>query len=61
MAAYEAMEQYLLKIGRRKLILPLYRDLAATPAGLKVALGIYKKARAGYHPLAQSAIDEVLK
>jgi leukotriene-A4 hydrolase len=60
-AAYAAMEQYLLKIGRRKLILPLYRDLAATPAGLKVALGIYKKARAGYHPLAQSAIDDVLK
>ncbi len=60
-AAYGAMEQYLLKIGRRKLILPLYRDLAATPAGLKVALGIYKKARAGYHPLAQSAIDDVLK
>ena len=60
-AAYGAMEQYLLKIGRRKLILPLYRDLAATPAGLKVALGIYKKARAGYHPLAKSAIDDVLK
>jgi leukotriene-A4 hydrolase len=60
-AAYGAMEQYLLKIGRRKLILPLYRDLAATPAGLTVAREIYKKARPGYHPLAQSAIDDVLK
>jgi len=60
-AAYGAMEQYLLKIGRRKLILPLYRDLASTPAGLAVAKRIYEKARAGYHPLAQSAIDEVLK
>ena len=60
-AAYGAMEQYLLKIGRRKLILPLYRDLAATPAGLKLAKGIYEKARAGYHPLAQTAIEQVLK
>lgn len=60
-AAYDAMESYLLRIGRRKLILPLYRDLAATPEGLKVAKKIYAKARSGYHPLAQSAIDEVLK
>ena len=60
-AAYGAMEQYMLHIGRRKLILPLYRDLAATPAGLTVAKRIYEKARAGYHPLAQSAIDDVLK
>jgi aminopeptidase N len=60
-AAYRAMEQYLTRIGRRKLILPLYRDLAATPAGLTVARDIYQKARAGYHPLAQSAIDDVVK
>jgi aminopeptidase N len=31
--AYAAMEAYMIRIGRRKLILPLYRDLAATPAG----------------------------
>ncbi len=60
-AAYGAMESYLLRIGRRKLVLPLYRDLAATPAGLELARKIYAKARPGYHPLAQSAIDEVLK
>ncbi len=59
--AYGAMESYLLRIGRRKLILPLYRDLAATPAGLDLAKKIYARARPGYHPLAQSAIDEVLK
>ena len=60
-AAYPAMEEYLLRIGRRKLILPLYRDLAATPDGLAMAKKIYARARAGYHPLAQSAIDDVLK
>jgi leukotriene-A4 hydrolase len=59
--AYGAMENYLLRIGRRKLIVPLYRDLAATPAGLELARKIYAKARPGYHPLAQTAIDDVLK
>jgi aminopeptidase N len=58
--AYGPMEDYLLRIGRRKLILPLYRDLTATPDGLLLAKKIYEKARPGYHPLAQSAIEEVL-
>ena len=35
-AAYPAMERYMVRIGRRKLIVPLYRDLATTPEG-KVA------------------------
>ena len=55
--AYRPMERYLLTIGRRKLIVPLYRDLAATPEGKARARKIYAVARAGYHPLAQSAID----
>ncbi len=37
MAAYPAMERYMIRIGRRKLIVPLYRDLAATPDGLALA------------------------
>lgn len=60
-AAYGAMEQYMMHIGRRKLILPLYRDLAATPEGLALAKKIYAAARDGYHPLAQAAIDQVLE
>lgn len=59
-AAYGAMEQSMTQIGRRTLILPLYRDLAATPEGLAFAKKIYADARDGYHPLAQAAIDEVL-
>ena len=31
-AAYPAMERYMIRIGRRKFIVPLYRDLAAYPA-----------------------------
>jgi len=60
-AAYPAMQEYMVRIGRRKLIVPLYRDLAATPEGLALAKKIFAMAREGYHPLAQDAIAGVLK
>jgi aminopeptidase N len=59
-AAYPAMERYMVGIGRRKLIVPLYRDLAATPEGLALANRIFAKARDGYHPLAQTSVAEIL-
>ena len=59
-AAYPAMERYMIRIGRRKLIVPLYRDLAATPEGLALAKKIFAKARDGYHPLAQTSVAEIL-
>ncbi len=51
---------YLLGIGRRKLILPLYSELIKTPAGKVRAVEIYRQARSGYHPLAQTSIDQLL-
>ena len=54
------LRAYLIGIGRRKLILPLYSELAKTPVGKVRALEIYKQARPGYHPLAQGSIDLVL-
>jgi aminopeptidase N len=59
-AAYPAMERYMIQIGRRKLIVPLYRDLAVTPDGLARAKQIFAKARDGYHPLAQTSVAEIL-
>lgn len=55
------LEQYLINIGRRKLIIPLYRQLASTPEGQAFARAVYEKARPGYHPLAQGTVDEILK
>ena len=60
-AAYPAMERYMIRIGRRKLIVPLYRDLAAYPEGLALANKIFAKARDGYHPLAQTTVADILK
>ncbi|PCI60592.1 MAG: aminopeptidase [Gammaproteobacteria bacterium] len=59
-AVYPAMEKYLMSIGRRKLIVPLYKQLAQTPKGKAWAEKVYAKARPGYHGLAQGTIDGVL-
>jgi hypothetical protein len=55
------LEEFLLSVGRRKFIKPLYQELAKTPAGKERALAIYRRARATYHPIAVTSIDEVLK
>jgi leukotriene-A4 hydrolase len=55
------LESYLTSIGRRKLILPLYKALLATPAGRKRAEAIYAKARPSYHPITVESIDELMK
>ena len=55
-----AMSKYLIGIGRRKLIVPLYKELAQTEQGKAWALKVYKQARPGYHGLAQGTIDGIL-
>jgi aminopeptidase N len=59
--AYAAMEEYMVRIGRRKLIVPLYRDLAATPEGKVMAAKIFARAKDGYHSMAKSAVEVLLK
>lgn len=58
---YPAMEDYLVGIGRRKLIVPLYAKLAESEQGKTWAQKVYQKARPGYHPLAQGTVDNLLK
>jgi leukotriene A-4 hydrolase/aminopeptidase len=60
-AANARLEEFLLTIGRRKFIKPLYEELAKTPEGKARALAIYRRARPTYHPIAVASIDEVLK
>jgi leukotriene-A4 hydrolase len=59
--AYPALERYLTTIGRRKLVRPLYADLMKTRRGAELARSIYAKARAGYHPITQTAVDAIVK
>ena len=54
--AFPRLEEFLMTVGRRKYIKPLYeamnRDYAAR---------IYHSARALYHPITQATIDQILK
>ena len=59
-AVYPAMGKYLESIGRRKLIVPLYKELATSAKGKAWAQAVYEKARPGYHPLAQGTVDAIL-
>jgi hypothetical protein len=59
--ASERLESYLVTIGRRKLVLPLYKALLATPEGRKRAEAIYAKARPGYHPITVESIERLFK
>ncbi len=59
--AYSRLEEFLLSVGRRKFIRPLYQELAKTPEGRERALAIYRRARPTYHPIAVTSIDQDLK
>jgi hypothetical protein len=59
-AADARLGNFLVSIGRRKYIKPLYEELAKTPAGRERAVSIYRQAREGYHPIARTTIDGIL-
>ncbi|MFZ5656103.1 MAG: M1 family metallopeptidase [Pseudomonadota bacterium] len=58
--AHAAMAGFLQRIGRRKLIMPTYTELAKTPEGLKLADEIFAKARPGYHPITTASVEQVI-
>ncbi|ALO35333.1 aminopeptidase [Colwellia sp. MT41] len=58
---YPEMAKYLKGIGRRKLIVPLYKELAKQAENKAWAIEVYQQARPGYHGLAQGSVDSVLK
>jgi leukotriene-A4 hydrolase len=57
---FARLEEYLMGIGRRLLIEPLYTDLMKTPSGTAFAKRVYAKARPGYHPETAAAIDAIV-
>lgn len=57
--AYDEMETFLVNVGRRKFLTPLYEKMMET-GKQDMAKRIYEKARANYHPLAQGTLDEVV-
>ncbi|MBK7644570.1 MAG: M1 family metallopeptidase [Planctomycetes bacterium] len=54
------LEEFLMQVGRRKYLEPLYKELARSPSGLERAKAIYAKARPRYHAVSQGTIDTLL-
>lgn len=54
-----ALERFLIEVGRRKFVVPLYRSLAARDEDRDWAQSVFAKARTGYHPITTSSVEEV--
>ena len=59
--AWPRLDEFLVGVGRRKFVKPLYEALARTTDGQARARAIYAKARRGYHPITQATVDAILK
>lgn len=58
--AYPAMEDFLVRVGRRKFLTPTYRALKET-GQIDEACRIYGKARPNYHFVSRQTMDELLE
>ena len=54
------MERFLLKVGRRKYLSPIYSELAKTPENLAWAKSVFEKAKGNYHFVSRSSIQKIL-
>ena len=59
--AYIYMEKFLIEVGRRKFLMPLYKEMMKTTNGKNLATKIYSQARPNYHFVARQSVDEILK
>lgn len=58
--ARPAIAEFLSRIGRRKLIMPIYSALAETDDGRAFAREVFARARPGYHPITTGSVEAAL-
>lgn len=58
--AYPALEKFLVNVGRRKFLVPLYKSMLTTDKGKALAKDIYKKARPNYHSVSYNTLDKMI-
>lgn len=58
--AYGHLEDFLIEVGRRKFLMPLYGEMVKTENGKVMASNIYEKARPNYHFVSVTSIDNLL-
>ena len=59
--AFPALNDFLIRVGRRKFLTPLYTRLAKSPQNKAWVKEVYQTARNGYHSVSYNTVDEVLK
>lgn len=55
-----AVEDFLIKVGRRKFLTPIYKAILKSENGEMKANEIYKKARPNYHAVSKETLDALL-
>jgi leukotriene-A4 hydrolase len=58
-AAYDELAAFLARVGRMKLVLPVYRALSASDQE-ELAREVFDRARPGYHPITTAAVTKIL-
>jgi len=58
--AQNAAGDFIQRVGRRKLILPIYTELLKTPEGLAFAREVLARAKDGYHPITTATVERLI-
>src|SRR5690606_29067626 len=58
--ASAAAADFIGRVGRRKLIIPIYEALVETAPGLALARETFEQARPGYHPITTASVEKVI-
>ena len=58
--AYDELASFLTRVGRMKLVLPVYRALVDNGTGTDFATKVFESARPGYHPITIAAVEKIL-
>jgi len=59
--AYPELEKFLMHVGRRKFVKPLYEAMMKNSATTEMAKEVYAKARGGYHAVTWQTLDKIVK
>lgn len=60
-ATTETLENFLMNVGRRKFVKPLYAAMIKTPEGKIKAAELFAKAKKNYHSVTSNTISEMLQ
>lgn len=57
---YKSVEAFVSHVGRRKLLLPIYKSLLSYPHSVDFGKALYDSCRMYYHPVSRHSLDELM-